>query len=276
MEKYKKASKHIAVLAFPFGTHAAPLLHIIPRLSEASPGVVLIEDPLGGVLDRWFSGTLRSCQDRFFSQAHRDQCGEHAEIKIHNVPQRRPVQSDISSPHRRHARLLGLTEGARAGFGGIHLLRKRHDIVKRRREENETQNWDPERACLQGDTAQWAATRNSNLSGHLVPELVKLEHLQYLELYKNNIQGTIPAELGNLKSLISLDLYNNNISGTIPRSLGKLKHLVFLRLNDKKLTGPIPRELVGVSSLKVVDVSSNDLCGPIPTSGPFEHIPLNK
>ncbi|KAE8687180.1 Glucan endo-1,3-beta-glucosidase 4 [Hibiscus syriacus] len=151
---------------------------------------------------------------------------------------------------------------------------------------------------------QYGPRRNSNLSGHLVPEVVKLEHLQYLELYKNNIQGTIPAELGNLKSLISLDLYNNNSSGTIPRSLGKLKHLVcecscpsvnhFMchhdhslssyshvtdcnarRLNDKKLTGPIPRELVGVSSLKVVDVSSNDLCGPIPTSGPFEHIPLN-
>ncbi|GLU02464.1 hypothetical protein SLE2022_197140 [Rubroshorea leprosula] len=116
---------------------------------------------------------------------------------------------------------------------------------------------------------------NSNLSGHLVPELGKLERLQYLEIYKNNIQGTIPAELGNLKSLISLDLYNNNISGTIPPSFGKLKSLVFLRLNDNRLTGRIPKELVGMSSLKVVDVSTNDLCGTIPTSGPFEHIPLN-
>ncbi|CAJ1971189.1 unnamed protein product [Sphenostylis stenocarpa] len=114
---------------------------------------------------------------------------------------------------------------------------------------------------------------NSNLSGHLVPELGRLEHLH--ELYKNNIQGTIPPELGNLKSLVSLDLYNNNISGTIPSSLGKLKNLVFLRLNDNRLTGPIPKELAAVSSLKVVDVSNNDLCGTIPTSGPFEHIPLN-
>jgi len=116
---------------------------------------------------------------------------------------------------------------------------------------------------------------NLNLSGHLVPELGKLEHLQYLELYKNNIQGTIPSELGSLKSLISLDLYKNNISGTIPPALGKLKSLVFLRLNGNRLTGPIPRELAGISSLKVVDVSSNDLCGTIPTSGPFEHIPLS-
>ncbi|KAK6127159.1 hypothetical protein DH2020_039088 [Rehmannia glutinosa] len=126
---------------------------------------------------------------------------------------------------------------------------------------------------------------NSNLSGHLVPELGKLEHLQYLilkvdtlscrELYKNNIQGAIPTELGNLKSLISLDLYNNNISGKIPPSLGNLKSLVFLRLNDNKLSGPIPRALASISSLKVVDVSNNNLCGTIPTTGSFEHIPLN-
>ncbi|XP_051138909.1 leucine-rich repeat protein 1-like [Andrographis paniculata] len=116
---------------------------------------------------------------------------------------------------------------------------------------------------------------NSNLSGHLVPDLGKLEHLQYLELYRNNIQGTIPAELGNLKNLISLDLYNNNLTGKIPPSLGNLKSLVFLRVNDNHLTGPIPRTLTETSSLKVLDVSNNNLCGTIPTSGPFEHIPLN-
>ncbi|KAL0346091.1 UNVERIFIED_CONTAM: Leucine-rich repeat protein 1 [Sesamum radiatum] len=116
---------------------------------------------------------------------------------------------------------------------------------------------------------------NSNLSGHLVPELGKLEYLQYLELYKNKIQGSIPVELGNLKSLISLDLYNNNISGRIPPSLGNLKSLVFLRLNDNQLNGPIPKSLASISTLKVVDVSNNNLCGPIPTTGSFEHIPLN-
>nr|CAD1829560.1 unnamed protein product [Ananas comosus var. bracteatus] len=116
---------------------------------------------------------------------------------------------------------------------------------------------------------------NLKLSGHLVPELGKLEHLQYLELYKNNIQGAIPSELGNLKNLVSLDLYKNNISGKIPPTLGKMKSLVFLRINDNKLTGPIPRELATISGLKVVDVSNNNLCGTIPTSGPFEHIPLS-
>ncbi|XP_015055994.1 leucine-rich repeat protein 1-like [Solanum pennellii] len=149
---------------------------------------------------------------------------------------------------------------------------------------NVLQSWDPNLVnpctwfhvtCNGDNQVTRVDLGNSKLSGHLVPELGKLEHLQYLELYKNNIQGTIPKELGNLKSLISLDLYNNNISGTIPTSLGNLKNLVFLRLNDNKLTGPIPRELTSISSLKVVDVSNNDLCGTIPTSGPFEHIPLN-
>ncbi|CAL9108915.1 unnamed protein product [Musa acuminata var. zebrina] len=146
------------------------------------------------------------------------------------------------------------------------------------------QSWDPTLVnpctwfhitCNQDNRVTRVDLGNSNLSGHLVPDLGRLEHLQYLELYKNNIQGTIPSEFGNLKSLISLDLYNNNISGVIPPTLGKLKSLVFLRLNDNRLTGQIPRELVKISSLKVVDISNNDLCGTIPTTGPFEHIPLN-
>ncbi|MBA0814054.1 hypothetical protein Gohar_019901, partial [Gossypium harknessii] len=37
MEGYRNASKHIAVLAFPFGTHAVPLLNLIRQLSDACP-----------------------------------------------------------------------------------------------------------------------------------------------------------------------------------------------------------------------------------------------
>jgi len=150
--------------------------------------------------------------------------------------------------------------------------------------DNVLQSWDPTLVnpctwfhitCDQDNRVTRVDLGNSNLSGHLVPDLGKLDRLQYLELYRNNIQGAIPVELGNLKSLISLDLYNNNISGIIPPQLGKLKSLVFLRLNDNQLNGKIPRELADISSLKVVDVSNNNLCGTVPTSGPFEHIPLN-
>ncbi|CAL5344653.1 unnamed protein product [Camellia sinensis] len=90
--------------------------------------------------------------------------------------------------------------------------------------DNVLQSWDPNLVnpctwfhitCNQDNRVTRVDLGNSNLSGHLVPELGKLEHLQYLELYKNNIQGTIPVELGNLRSLISLDLYNNNISESL-------------------------------------------------------------
>lgn len=173
--------------------------------------------------------------------------------------------------------LLRLTESNSEG-DALHSLRQSLSDP-----DHVLQSWDPTLVnpctwfhvtCNQHSQVTRLDLGNSNLSGHLVAELGKLEHLQYLELYKNKIQGSIPSELGNLKSLISLDLYSNNLTGKIPSSLGKLKSLVFLRLNENQLTGPIPRELTAVSSLKVVDVSSNDLCGTIPVEGPFEHIPM--
>nr|GMD77563.1 leucine-rich repeat protein 1-like [Ipomoea batatas] len=110
---------------------------------------------------------------------------------------------------------------------------------------------------------------NAKLSGNLVPELGKLERLQYLELYMNNLEGPIPAEFGGLKSLVSLDLYHNNLTGTIPASLSKLSNLRFMRLNGNTLTGRIPRQLTKLANLKILDLSSNDLCGTFPTTGSF-------
>ncbi|KAL5552536.1 hypothetical protein UlMin_039937 [Ulmus minor] len=110
---------------------------------------------------------------------------------------------------------------------------------------------------------------NANLTGNLVPELGKLERLQYMELYMNNFVGPIPKELGGLKSLLSLDLYHNNLSGTIPPSLSNLSNLKFLRLNGNRLTGKVPRELTKLGNLKIFDVSNNDLCGTFPTRGSF-------
>lgn len=150
--------------------------------------------------------------------------------------------------------------------------------------DNILQSWDPNLVspctwfhitCNQDNHVTRVDLGNSNLSGHLVPELGMLEHLQYLELYKNKLQGVIPTEIGNIKTLVSLDLYENNLSGSIPAALGNLKALIFLRLNNNKLSGRIPRELKGATSLKVVDVSHNNLCGTFPTTGPFEHIPLS-
>ncbi|PKI73287.1 hypothetical protein CRG98_006225 [Punica granatum] len=129
---------------------------------------------------------------------------------------------------------LALAPPASANSEGDALYTLRRSLSD---PDNILQSWDPTLVnpctwfhitCDQNNRVTRVDLGNSNLSGHLVPELGKLERLQYLELYKNNIEGTIPSELSKLKSLISLDLYSNNITGTIPRSLGKLKSLVFL------------------------------------------------
>lgn len=110
---------------------------------------------------------------------------------------------------------------------------------------------------------------HAKLSGHLVPELGKLDRLRFLELYMNNLEGSMPKELGELTSLVSLDLYHNNLTGKIPPTLSKLSNLKFLRLNSNKLSGRIPRELTKLGNLKILDLSNNNLCGTFPTSGSF-------
>ncbi|MCO5586269.1 hypothetical protein L7F22_040208 [Adiantum nelumboides] len=149
--------------------------------------------------------------------------------------------------------------------------------------DNVLQSWDPTLVnpctwfhvtCNQDNSVTRVDLGNSRLSGHLVPELGELKHLQYLELYKNKISGKIPEELGKLTSLVSLDLYNNNLTGSIPESIGNLQSLIFLRVNNNQLSGQVPRALMTIKSLKVIDLSSNDLCGTIPVAGPFEHFPM--
>ncbi|OVA09633.1 Leucine-rich repeat [Macleaya cordata] len=143
---------------------------------------------------------------------------------------------------------------------------------------NVLQSWDPTLVnpctwfhvtCDRDNRVTRLDLGNAKLSGNLVPELGKLERLQYLELYKNQLVGHIPKEVGGLKSLVSLDLYHNNLTGSIPPSLSRLSHLKFLRLNGNRLTGRIPRDLTKLQNLKNLDLSNNDLCGTIPSSGSF-------
>ncbi|GAB2280729.1 Leucine-rich repeat protein 1 [Dionaea muscipula] len=143
---------------------------------------------------------------------------------------------------------------------------------------NVLQSWDPTLVdpctwfhvtCDSSNRVTRLDLGKAKLSGSLVPELGKLEHLQYLELYMNNLEGQIPEELGGLKSLVSLDLFHNNLTGQIPPSLSKLFNLKFLRLNNNRLTGRIPRQLTTLENLKILNISNNNLCGTIPISGSF-------
>ncbi|KAK2993597.1 hypothetical protein RJ640_030904 [Escallonia rubra] len=145
--------------------------------------------------------------------------------------------------------LLSSTTNANTEGDALYALRRAVNDP-----ENVLQSWDPTLVdpctwfhvtCDSDNRVTRLDLGNAKLSGNLVPELGKLERLQYLELYMNSLVGSVPAELGGLKSLVSLDLYHNNLTGTIPPSLSKLSNLRFL------------------------DVSNNDLCGTIPTSGSF-------
>ncbi|KAL6573352.1 hypothetical protein OROHE_001811 [Orobanche hederae] len=80
----------------------------------------------------------------------------------------------------------------------------------------------------EGDKVTRINLGNQQLSGSLSPELGKLKHLEYLELYDNSLTGSIPPEFGNMSNLQSLDLYDNKLSGSIPIELGNLKYLKFL------------------------------------------------
>nr|BAK04048.1 predicted protein [Hordeum vulgare subsp. vulgare] len=63
-----------------------------------------------------------------------------------------------------------------------------------------------------------------NLSGPLVPELGKLDRLQYLEIDHNRLTGPIPRELVGLSNLQHADFSNNNLCGPIPTS-GPFQHI---------------------------------------------------
>jgi hypothetical protein len=43
--------------------------------------------------------------------------------------------------------------------------------------------------------------QNNNLIGELPQEILKLVHLQELDLHKNQLTGTIPSSIGKLKEL---------------------------------------------------------------------------
>lgn len=124
---------------------------------------------------------------------------------------------------------------------------------------------------------------NSNLSGFLVPDLGKLEHLQYLWvlliflyclllllnacfhyvemiLWRFILWSLILInDLCNLHLLLYVmaignyylcrELYKNKIQGTIPNELGNLKSLISLDLYNNNISGAIPPSLGKLKNL---------------------------
>ena len=103
-----------------------------------------------------------------------------------------------------------------------------------------------------------------DLIGSIPPDLVRLTHLETLNLERNTLAGPIPTELANLDSLKTLILGVNRLSGQIPSELGNLSNLEDLRLRRNNLTGPIPPELSHLRNLTRLGLDRNGLTGPIP------------
>jgi Leucine-rich repeat (LRR) protein len=67
------------------------------------------------------------------------------------------------------------------------------------------------------------------LTGHISPSLVRLVHLEYLDLSWNDFGGaSIPEFIGSLKNLRHLDLSRAGFGGKIPPHLGNLSKLSYL------------------------------------------------
>ncbi|PQM35349.1 putative leucine-rich repeat receptor-like serine/threonine-protein kinase [Prunus yedoensis var. nudiflora] len=75
--------------------------------------------------------------------------------------------------------------------------------------------------------------KDQSLRGKISPELVKLQHLEYLDLSFNNFSWSkIPDFIGSLSNLIYLNLSQANFGGQIPNQLGNLTHLQYLDLSS--------------------------------------------
>ncbi|KAH7541921.1 hypothetical protein FEM48_Zijuj02G0018700 [Ziziphus jujuba var. spinosa] len=144
--------------------------------------------------------------------------------------------------------------------------------------DNVLQSWDPTLV----NPCTWDLG-NSNLSGHLVPELGKLEHLQYLYVFppfsslvicrcitkaylivyhRCLLHFSFASYLQDL--FVCRELYKNNIQGTIPSELGNLKSLISLDLYNNNISGVIPPSLGKLKSLVFLRLNDNGLSGPIP------------
>jgi Leucine-rich repeat (LRR) protein len=60
--------------------------------------------------------------------------------------------------------------------------------------------------CSLQDDKVIAVVLQNNLIGELPQEILKLVHLQELDLHKNQLTGTIPSSIGKLKELKVLNL----------------------------------------------------------------------
>ncbi|KAB2636973.1 leucine-rich repeat receptor protein kinase EXS-like [Pyrus ussuriensis x Pyrus communis] len=113
---------------------------------------------------------------------------------------------------------------------------------------------------------EWDEMEYSSLGGKINPSLLRLKHLNYLDLSQNDFRGiSIPEFFGQIKSLRYLNLSSASFGGEIPPHLGNLSNLNYLDLSQESDDSllELPSEnlnwLSRLSSLKHLNLKGLDL-----------------
>ena len=106
-----------------------------------------------------------------------------------------------------------------------------------------------------------------------IPDLGKLNYLDFISFYDNDLNGTLPESLGQMVNLKVMSFGKNNFQGTLPQSLGKLNKLQILDLSYSRLEGTIPSGFSKLSSLMHASLQQNsNLHGSISAFGPLQSL----
>ncbi|KAL4377129.1 hypothetical protein GQ457_02G033900 [Hibiscus cannabinus] len=142
------------------------------------------------------------------------------------------------------------------------LLKLKKDLID---PSNRLSSWVEE-----GDCCEWNGVFCNNLTGHVTqlhldasPFSTPDDDAPFFELeasHRPNLGGTINPSLLRLKHLDSLDLSNNNFSSIqIPDFFGLLGSLTYLNLSHALFHGAIPHNLGNLSKLHYLDLGGNTL-----------------
>jgi Leucine-rich repeat (LRR) protein len=85
--------------------------------------------------------------------------------------------------------------------------------------------------------------QNNNLIGELPQEILKLVHLQELDLHKKSINWYNSFFYRKVKRIKVLNLSFNRLTGTIPSSICDISKLKDLQLYMNAITGELPMHI---------------------------------
>ena len=118
---------------------------------------------------------------------------------------------------------------------------------------------------------QWLNLQFNNLGNNSAIDLKFLKYLTncsklaMLSIAGNNFGGNLPNSIGNLSTeLKQLYIGENQISGKIPAELGHLVGLILLAMNFNHFEGIIPTTFENFQKMQVLALSGNKLSGYIP------------